>query len=353
MAHIVFHVQDTHAVPIPGAAIHAESSLGPWNGTTDNNGDFPAELGAAHYDLTINKPGYTTLQMPADLEYPGTVWIALHASGDVPAAFMNGLDNFMAYRHWLDGLKDPSKRQLLDAMTQESRDHGFDSERVFMTGAASQNAAPAWGFAGLELSPFEPHYREQLRPFAEYYQSRGLRLLATFGVDYQVQCPKEADQFMVWSWGSDWADLGVEQAARNEGDKNGVVSKPFPAIPGVSCSQGSFTQDLAPLRPELDNNEFHQRRNYPNRETDAVASPINLRDIGYRKPLRMTEGIPFGEIVDSTTSGDAGLARKLGLLYRAEWDGGAVLHVRNRQMGKTMNDTEKRCADAWSKGMGQ
>ncbi len=341
MAAITFHVSDSRTgAPLAGAGIHAESPWGPWNGLTNDLGDFHAELGAAHYQLTIAKAGYVTVQMPADLEYPGTVQIALSPSA-TPNIRLNGIDGFADYRYWLDG-----RNAELDELMAEAKDCGFNGRRVFMTGSKSQNNF-------LELSPFEPRWEEQLKPFAEYIAGKGLILLATLGVDYQIVCPKESDQQHFWQVaGQAFQGIGTMLSGRNEGDKNGVpYSTVFPAMPGVFCLQGSMTQDLIPPTPQLNGNEFHQRRNYPNRETDAVASAISLRDQGYNQPLFMTEAIPFAEGGDgSGQSSDAALAWRLGRLYATEWQG-AVFHNRFSQFNALMGPTTRSCAVSWSQGM--
>jgi hypothetical protein len=116
MSLILFKVQNSAAQPIAGALLSAESPNGAWQGLTDAEGVFRANLRAGHYDITISAAGYATRLLPADLDLPGTITIGLDPltanlsvrgrdfvdrHGNVVK--LNGVDGFMDYRLFLDG----------------------------------------------------------------------------------------------------------------------------------------------------------------------------------------------------------------------------------------------------------
>jgi hypothetical protein len=75
---IAFHVQDPQGRPLGGALIRGQNQpLGDWAGVTNACGDFMANLGAGHYELTVTHPGFQPRTLPADLADSGIVTIGL------------------------------------------------------------------------------------------------------------------------------------------------------------------------------------------------------------------------------------------------------------------------------------
>jgi hypothetical protein len=77
-AKISFHIQTTEAKPIAGATIRGLSTQnGDWEGRSDAQGNFDANLAPGHYTGIISAPGRVTRTIPWDLRDPGSVIVGL------------------------------------------------------------------------------------------------------------------------------------------------------------------------------------------------------------------------------------------------------------------------------------
>lgn len=346
LAPIHFHVQDPQARPLVQAAIHADSPNGAWNGTTDAQGDFTANLAPGHYDLTFSAPGYKNRALPADLRDPGTITVGLDATAmqfnvrgrdfvDIAGnrIILNGTDMFLAYRQYLDG-------QDLTPFFQESHELGFTMWRVFFQGSRAQNGV-------LQLSPQEPRYYERVRPFAQLLNSQGITLLAVIGVDNQdISSP-------VSHWGQ-MADLlrdtGTLLSFGNEWSKNGFNPGAIPAPQGILWSRGSDVGDQAPFKPQGLFLEFHPVRNYTTAMRDAVASAIELYEVqGYQGPLIIDEPGRMGTNAHDGRFTDPKEVQAYARILTS-LSAGVVMHNYFGQRGLLMDALTRECAKAWTRG---
>src|SRR5258707_15304863 len=77
-AKISFHIQNTETKPIAGARIRGLSTEhGDWEGTSDAQGNFDAELAPGHYTGIVSAPGRVSRTIPWDLRDPGSVIVGL------------------------------------------------------------------------------------------------------------------------------------------------------------------------------------------------------------------------------------------------------------------------------------
>lgn len=285
MAHVVWHYQDSQGAPLADVALHAASTNGDWNGTTDGNGDFVSDLQAGFYLVTASKAGYITDTLPATIQYDGRIARALQASvivnpGVLPRLLRSGrdfvradgtrevlvgTDMFLAFRQYLDG-------RDLTPFFQESKELGFNTWRVHFQGSIAQNTV-------LQLSPTEPGYYDKVRPFAQLLNSQGLVLLGNIGVDNQdIQSPPAH-----WSRMYDLLEgTRTIVSKANEWQKNlgGLTPDQLPNPTGTLLwSQGSGLQDEAPFRPAGPVLEFHPVRSFVTTMRDAVASPTEIFEV--------------------------------------------------------------------------
>jgi hypothetical protein len=350
MSLILFKVQNSAAQPIAGALLSAESPNGAWQGLTDAEGVFRANLRAGHYDITISAAGYTTRLLPADLDLPGTITIGLDPltanlsvrgrdfvdrHGNVVK--LNGVDGFMDYRLFLDG-----GEEALEPFIEETLDFGFNARRVFMQGSIKQNTV-------MELNPREPGYDKHVRPYVECMNERGIMPILTVGVDNQdILSPID-------HWVRiDELTQGTDRIISfyNERDKNHGPENPdlIPPASGL-WSRGSLTTNLAPITPTGPVLEFHPVRNYTTAMRDAIASPIELFEVqGYQGALLIDEP---GRMGTNPHDGRFAEPRTVYEYARALSDlcAGAVMHNYFGQRGLLMDDLTRQCADGWCRGM--
>jgi hypothetical protein len=257
---------------------------------------------------------------------------------------LNGTDQFVAYRLFLDGRLDD-----LNALLQESTDLGFNMWRVFMMGSVKQNSI-------LQLSPTEPDYLVNLRPFAELLNSRGIILLATVFVDAQDVSKTATGRKALWTTVADQL-RGTQTllSGGNQYPKNGWDPTKDLTNPNMLWSRGSSTADPDPFVPKpagASFTEFHPRRDLPASLLDSVASPVTLtlRD-GISTPLIISEPLGFAEAERAgSRSADPFLAWRLGRHYATEC-AGAVFHSDAGMRGQLLGPVQRACAEAWQRGM--
>lgn len=253
-----------------------------------------------------------------------------------------GVDQFTAYRLWLDGVS-------LDPLIQESLDLGFDLWRVFLMGSAPQNKI-------FTLSPHEGGFYDRLHDFATYLNAAGIVLNANVFVDAQDVLPNGLGHFDHWHHVAD-ALRGTLTllSGGNQYPKNGF--DPFSLTdPGLVWSRGSSTADPPVYEPKPRGAsfcEFHPRRDYPAMMMDTVASPVTIQTRDHvGEPLLITE--PIGCAVppyDPTKrSDDPRLFWRLARHYATEC-AGAVFHNDAGMRGDLMPAAIKDCAVAWVDGM--
>lgn len=351
-ARIVFHVQDSGARPIHGALLSATSGAGPWQGMTNVEGEFIANLTPAHYDVTVSAPGYVTRSLPADLADPGTITIGLDAAvSSIRIQGINfldavgqrqvfcGTDAFCAFRMFLDG-----GPQALEPLFSESNDLGFDLWRVFFMGSQAQNGV-------LDLNPRDPGVYDQVRPFADLVNSKGLTLLATVNVDAQDKCPTVTEQRENWTeMARRLTGSNTLISLGNEWRKNGFDPGNF-SDPGMPWSRGSDLSDSAPYTPYATFAEFHPRRDMPASVMDTVASPVFIYGTGgLTHPLIIDEPPKFGTNGSGPEFADPFTAYRFARHYATEC-GGAVFHNWFGQRGQLMDGQTRVCAESWVRGM--
>jgi hypothetical protein len=78
MAKIAFHIQDGETKPIAGAVIRGLSAEhGDWQGTSDADGNFVADLTPGHYTGMVGAAGRVSRTIPWDFKDPGSVIVGL------------------------------------------------------------------------------------------------------------------------------------------------------------------------------------------------------------------------------------------------------------------------------------
>jgi len=250
-----------------------------------------------------------------------------------PACY-SGVDMFPAFRMWRD-----QQRAELEALVAESHEFDWQWWRVFMMGSQAQNQI-------FTLTPHEPGYYDDVRPFADWLNARGIGLLAEIYVDNQ---DVHADAGH-WLWMADRLRGSVTiLSGGNEAPKNGFDPQAL-ADPRMIWSRGSSTADSATPANGAPCASFHQRTDWPATLMDAVASEVFLSDHGY-PVLLMDEPTRFDE--HSNKSGVADSVRfayVLARIYGALWDL-VVFHNYCGQRGIRLTPNLRTVAGAWSRGM--
>lgn len=248
----------------------------------------------------------------------------------------SGVDQFQAFRMWLDG-----RTAELEALVAESLEFNFQWWRVLFMGSKAQNTL-------FDLSPAEPNYYPQVRPFADWLNQHGIGLLATIGADNQdVQAP------MPEHW-VNMADLLRGSVTiydgGNEAPKNGFDPQAIPN-PNMIWSRGSGLADEVTSQNGATCASFHQRTDHPKTMDDAVASVSYMRQNGYTV-LMMDEPTRF----DQDGSNKSGVpdsprfAFQLASIYRAMWSL-AVFHNGAGQRGQLMSPELRAIASEWARGL--
>lgn len=243
-----------------------------------------------------------------------------------------GVDQFMTYRMWLDGVD-------LTPFIDESHEFGFDTWRVFMQGAKSQNQV-------MDLSPNEPGYYERIPEFCDYLNNFNIVPLLTCFIDNQI-LHSPIDHF------TKIVNASTESirliSGGNEFPKNGFDPQSLPLVNAI-WSRGSNLSDQLTNQNGATAAEFHQRRDLPASIMDSVASEVFMHQHGFTM-LWMDEPLGFDEVNDpNRRSNDPDIAYKLGRNYATFW-ALAVFHNSFGQRGLLMGPRTRECALAWQLGM--
>jgi hypothetical protein len=255
---------------------------------------------------------------------------------------LRGIDQFWAYRLWLDGRKDD-----LANLVQESLALGFDMWRVFGMGSKRQNTIA-------DLSPSEPRFYDQLKPFVEWVNRQGILVLFVVFADAQEVMPDYGQRRTHWAACAELLrGLGVMFSYGNERDKNGTKNDDM-TDPGLLWSRGSWTQDpdpFVPLPQGASFAEYHPRRDLWASLLDTVASPITIwtRD-GVATPLVVDEPPRFGTNGSGPAFEDPALAWKFFRHYATEF-AGCVFHNYFSQRCLLMDPLTRQCAEQAVRGM--
>lgn len=302
-------------------------TTGPWE-QLDLLLNGPVPL-ATRLGKTFEIEGYQA-QPPASaihLEQRGNDFVDANGQRTV----LCGCDMFLAYRQFLDG-----GAAALVPFVMESREIGFTCWRVFMQGSKAQNQV-------MDLSPIEPRYYENLKPFAETLNVNGIIPLATVYVDNQ---DVKAD-LGHWSRVADrLRGTATLLSGFNQWTKNKSNFDPW-ALPdpgGFIWSRGSDIEDTETAPRGASASELHATRiSFDRALMDATASPPTMRQHGAGM-CWMTEGAPFD---DGSSPFEAwALGRAYSILWAL-----ACLHNRQSQRGLLMTPGTRRCAEAWVEGM--
>lgn len=254
---------------------------------------------------------------------------------------LKGTDQFLALRQFKDG-----GPQALQGAIQESQALGFDTWRVFGMGSKAQNQV-------MDLRPSEAGYYEALRPFSDFVNAQGIRLLFTVFVDAQDVMPDAARRAEHWRRVD--AEIGPNHLLSygNERDKNGTRDDNPVALSRL-WSRGSWTQDPNPYQPlpkGASFAEFHPRRDLYRALLDSVASPVTIwSEFGVNVPLLIDEPSKFGTNGSGSEYADPKLAWKFARHYATEC-AGAVFHNYFGQRGLLMDGPTSVVAEAWQRGM--
>lgn len=248
---------------------------------------------------------------------------------------LSGKDQFIAFRMWLDGRHDE-----LEALVAESHEFNWTIWRIFFQGSKAQNTI-------FDLSPTEPGYYENVRPFADWLNARGIGLLAEIFVDNQdVRSPYSHFDHM--------ADLlrgsATILSGGNEAPKNGFDPQAL-RDPGMLWTRGSGLADEVTPQNGATAASFHQRTDYPATIMDAAASAVFMRDHGYTllmmdEPTRFDQdGSNKSHVPDSPR-----FAFRLASIYRAMWNL-VVFHDGAGQRGQLMAPPLREIAAQWALGL--
>lgn len=350
MAEIIFHVQDPQAKPISGALLSATSPNGPWQGLTNLAGNFKANLGSGHYDLTIAALGFVTRQLPADLFDPGSITIGLEfAGGSLPRLHAGRSDLFVesGARHVIIGCTDlllawRYDREGVDAIRPvlgQRRDCGFNNLRVLWQKDIG-NAGRPW------LMPLA-----KVRPFVEALASVGFYVQGTILADCQAVNPNEADQ---QSRVNDIRSTTVgltnhyEQLG-NEYDKNGHDPRHF-SKPSDRMAANSSSTEGGKDAPYWDLFCFSGQRdplNHAVREYGPLEFIYGSGTWG-GLPAICDEGMKPGE-----NSSDPRDYERAGAQARSGCGGRFHSDAGTKGNSRLFNDLELACAKAFVKGIGQ
>jgi hypothetical protein len=255
---------------------------------------------------------------------------------------LRGIDQFWAYRLWLDGRTDD-----LANLVQESVALGFDMWRVFGMGSKRQNTV-------FDLSPSEPRYYERLRAFVEWCNLHGILVLFTVFADAQDVMPVYEHRQTHWmACAERLRGTGVIFSYGNERDKNGTEHDQM-TDPGLLWSRGSWTQDPDPFKPLPEGAsfaEYHPRRDLWASLFDTVASPVTIwtRD-GVGVPLVCDEPPRFGTNGSGEAFEDPNLAWKFFRHYATEF-AAVVFHNYFSQRCLLMDPLTRACAEQAVRGM--
>lgn len=349
---------DPAGQPIVGAFVgYDESAAGGWKlgGLTDAQGYWrfnTVEVGHTPAVVSASATGYVswqeTLPVPANADWsyrrtldkaPSTPHLEVRGNDFVDAQghFLchSGVDAFQAFRFFLDG-----RLAELEALAAEAHEFGFQWWRVMMMGSKAQNTL-------FDLSPNEPAFYPNVRPFADWMNAHGLGLLAEVYADNQdVQAPVPGHwQTMANLLRGSTTIL----SGGNEHDKNGFDPQLL-TDPGMIWSRGSGGADSLTPQNGATCASFHQRTDWPATINDAVASRVFMRDNGYTV-LLMDEPTRFDDTSNKSGVPDSErFAFELARIYGGLW-GMAVFHNFCGQRCIPLTPNLRRVAAAWQRGL--
>jgi hypothetical protein len=353
LARIVFHVQDPSARPIGGALLDAASMHGPWQGTTDETGEFVANLAPGHYDIKITAPGFMTRNLPADLADPGTVTIGLDFAAGSLLAVRAGARDFATSdgrRHVIIGSTelmlgwrfDREGAEAIRPVLMQRQLCGFNNLRVlWQKGPGSNGLTVPWVMPVAKLRPF-------LALCAEYlFYVEGVILADCPSIN-----PNESDQKARVKAVRD-ATVGITnhiEQLGNEWEKNGHDPRHF-TKPTDRMAANSSSIEGGTDAPYWDFFCFSGQR-----------SPLNhaIREYGPLEFIYAEGGPGWGGVpaicdegfkpgagsVDPRDWERAGAQARSGCGGRFHSDAGTAGNCR------LFNDLELDCAKAFTKGLG-
>jgi hypothetical protein len=250
-----------------------------------------------------------------------------------------GKDQIIAFRMWLDG-----RTADLEALVAESQKFNFKWWKVQFAGSKAQNTI-------YDLNPNESNYYDQVRPFATWLNSKGIGLLAIIYVDNQdVLAPLEHWLKMCERFrGTVTIPVGFNEVSKNK-STFGADALQDPG--GMIWSRGSDLADVLVPQAGAPVADFHQRTDWPATIMDAVASEVFMESHGYTvcvmsEPTRFDDNSNKSGVPDSVH-----FARALGLIYEAMWDM-VVFHDYFGQRGMLMSPNVQLVAAAWQQSSGK
>lgn len=296
------------------------------------------------FDLSADRKSISragvTLAVDGDLGTPA-VPVHLEVRGkdfvdkDGNPACYSGVDQFQAFRMFRD-----KRFAELEALVAESHEFGFVWWRVLMMGSKAQNTL-------FDLSPSEPGFYDDVRPFADWLNVRGIGLLAEVYADNQdvkADCPGHWQRMASLLRGSVTILSGGNEWQKNHFDPQALTD------PGMVWSRGSGTADAITPQNGAPCASFHQRVDWPATMMDAVASEVFMEDHGYTicmmdEPTRFDDGSNKSGVPDSVR-----FAFVLARIYGALWDL-VVFHNYCGQRAMLLTPNLRVVAAAWQKGL--
>lgn len=248
-----------------------------------------------------------------------------------------GIDAFLDYRYFLDGVD-------LTPFFDESRAHGVNCRRVWFEGAQVDNTV-------MQLDPRAPGFYDKVRAYVNAANAAGFIVFADIFVNNQY-----------FGMGYDhaarmndlWRGAAVISSGGNEASKNGFDRRLVPPAGMPLWTAGSEQQNGLPeVSTGATVMSFHGVRQWPTSIRDAVASPTEIYDVQHFPdiPMIFDEMVKMGTIEASDRCNDPAVCGRFGRHWGAEV-AGAVYHNWHAQRGQLLDDGDKRCLDAFVKGMG-